>query len=531
MKTKMFKVSRYIQCLILFFTIAALASLLQSCNRGPKYNLSILASEELKVMEPFLKEMEEKTKVSISLRYADMREVAERVARGEQVDAIWLPSDAYLKLVPEAKSRAWSTTSTMLSPLILGVRRSKASSWGLSSNVSITWLDLANKAASGDFKFAMPNPASSFAGLGTALAVNAALGADSGKKKNNTVAQQILPNFFAGLSLTSGDYVWLTDAYISSPNKFDGIFTYESEIMRINNSLPEAERLMPIAPVDGVFFADYPISLLNSNKEREYRYILDYLRSEDVQSAISNSTFNRPVNRQATSQSAFISITNTINPFPRKMRQLESFVDAYLTQYKPSSHIVFLLDMSRSMSGERFTQVKNSLLALTEKNDKNGNPLWSLHKGERISFIPYNEEVWESKTYKVNDGSNLSLELTEIPKYLNTLNPNGATAMYDALSEAYLRIGRWMVDDASIQNYSVVVFCDGPSTRGKSLAEWESFVASLPREVGKVKTFVIFFGEADPAQMKRIAAVTGGRAFQADASSLASVVKLVRSYM
>ena len=49
----------------------------------------------------------------------------------------------------------------MLSPVVLGVKTSKARAWGWVNNPNLTWGDVAAKAGSGELHYAMTSPASS----------------------------------------------------------------------------------------------------------------------------------------------------------------------------------------------------------------------------------------------------------------------------------------------------------------------------------------------------------------------------------
>lgn len=95
---------------------------------GSKYQegrLRVLASSELSDMEPILKAAKAATGVGVELTWSGTLDAAEQVASGAadgKYDAVWLSSNDYLRLRPEAAGKLSSETPVMSSPVALGVR-------------------------------------------------------------------------------------------------------------------------------------------------------------------------------------------------------------------------------------------------------------------------------------------------------------------------------------------------------------------------------------------------------------------------
>ncbi len=63
----------------------------------------------------------------------------------------------------------------MLSPVVFGIKESKARDFGWVDNSDLTWSDVVQKAASGELQFAMTNPSSSNSGFSALVGVASAL--------------------------------------------------------------------------------------------------------------------------------------------------------------------------------------------------------------------------------------------------------------------------------------------------------------------------------------------------------------------
>ena len=55
-------------------------------------------------------------------------------------------------------------------------------------------------------------------------------------------------------------------------------------------------------------------------------------------------------------------------------------------------------------------------------------------------------------------------------------------------------------------------------------------MATLPPAEQHVRVFPIIFGEADPAELKALAELTGGRLFDGRKESLADIFREIRGY-
>ncbi len=102
--------------------------------------------------------------------------------------------------------------------------------------------------------------------------------------------------------------------------------------------------------------------------------------------------------------------------------------------------------------------------------------------------------------------------------------------MYDSLVSAYK-----VLDSATDQDRfsSIVLMTDGESNSGRSLADFQAFVASrsgaTPVPV-PVPVFPILFGEAAESQMQAIATATRGQLWDGRNGELAHAFCQIRGY-
>ncbi len=258
--------------------------------------LNVLAGSELKDIEPLLPKVEQATGIRIALRYAGTLEAVERLQSGEPFDAAWVASNHYAMLVPAVKARITASERTMLTPVVLGIKQSKAKELGWENNPNVTWKDIAHAATAGKFTFGMTSPASSNTGFSGLLGLAAALSGKGDALEEKDIDAKSLSSFFKAQRLTAGSSGWLADAFVKEQDKVDGIINYASTLLSLNSKPELREKLVLIYPKDGIVTADYPIMLVNPAKREAYTKVVAYLRAKEFQQEMAATTLRRPVN-------------------------------------------------------------------------------------------------------------------------------------------------------------------------------------------------------------------------------------------
>src|SRR5262249_16851397 len=134
--------------------LVALSTLLAACNSqssSPDPNspntLTVMAGSEVKDLEPLLPDIRKATGVALVMSYCGRLEGAEAIANGAATDVAWFSSGHYLSLLPGAGNRVVAQEKIMLSPVVLGVKKSVADRFGWTNNPNVTWKDIQAKSA------------------------------------------------------------------------------------------------------------------------------------------------------------------------------------------------------------------------------------------------------------------------------------------------------------------------------------------------------------------------------------------------
>jgi len=132
--------------------LCAASALGAGCGEGrPANEFRVLAGSELKDLEPYFTEIRKKTGVSLAMTYSGTLAGIDRLNAGEQFDAVWFSHAKYLVLSDAGRNRIKSQERIALSPVVLGVKQSKAKAFGWVDNPNVTWADIAAKVKAGQF--------------------------------------------------------------------------------------------------------------------------------------------------------------------------------------------------------------------------------------------------------------------------------------------------------------------------------------------------------------------------------------------
>ncbi|MDJ1370614.1 VWA domain-containing protein [Gulosibacter molinativorax] len=494
--------------------------------------LRILAGSEVRDLEPILEEMTRETGVQIELEYIgtlDGTEALLEAGSNGEWDATWFPSNRYLSLFPEGQDLIATSESIMRSPVVLGLKADVASSLGWSADAPPTWQEIIDAVNAGTLTYGMTSPISSNSGFTTLVQLATALSGTGTVLEPGDVAATTAPlqDFAKGQQLASGSSGWLLDKFIEDPTVVDGIFNYESVLQNVE---VDGEPLTVLIPSDGVITSDYPLALLSGADEmktEQFNLMTDYLLSTDVQQKIADDTHRRTsVTPPATDASVFEL------PFPNQLGTVQSLLQTWIADVKKPSHMVFAIDTSGSMSGDRMTQLDDALQVLSGIDNQGTGAFLKLQPREQITFLEFASSVKSDESFALPaDQSGYEEAMASIGEHISTFEPGGGTSVYTTLAQAYESAVAGAGEDAIS---SIVLFTDGQSNEGMSYEEFESwyegFVAENP-EAKSIPVYTVQFGDANRSEMESIATLTGGRLFDATEDSLAAAFREIRGYL
>jgi Ca-activated chloride channel family protein len=515
----------------LLAALALGASLLAGCGSAedPANTLTVLAGSELKDLEPLFPEIAKATGVTLKLTYSGTLEGAERIAGGEPADAAWFSHGKYLSLLPGAGARIVASERIMLSPVVIGVRKSIADAFGWTGNDAVTWKDIEAKAADGSFRFAMTNPAASNSGLTALIGVASALSGSSDALDAGQIDKAALRDFFKGQALTAGSSGWLAEAFVRAQDQVDGIINYESVLLSLNAGSELSEPLVLVYPMEGIVTADYPLMLLDTTKRDAWDRVVAYLRTPEVQGRIMADTGRRPAIPGVALDSRFPARTLIELPYPAKLETIDALITAYLDEERKPASAVFVLDTSGSMDGDRIDALKAAVQALTGTDTSLTGRFARFRAREEVTIITFASGIVDERQFTIDDTAPTGPDMTAIREYVAALGTYDGTAIYSALERAYQVVADRQAADPE-RLYSIVLMTDGENNAGLEADEFEARYQQLPDVVRGVSVFPILFGDASVDAMQAIADLTGGRLFDAQNASLGDIFKQIRGY-
>ncbi|MER7402109.1 VWA domain-containing protein [Streptomyces sp. NPDC000070] len=500
--------------------VLAVLALLTACTGTPgereweSSRLDIVASSELADMEPILERIGEDNGFEISLITLGTREIVDHLVTGtldkSWYGAVWLSSNDYLRLLPEAARRVVSETPVMSSPVAIGVKPATVRELGWKPE-NVTWAQVERAVRDGRLTYGMTDPKRSNSGFATLVSVASALsGAQSALTDADvTKATPRLKEFFKGQKLTSGSSGWLASAY-ARHGDVDALLTYESVLKGIPG-------LTVIRPRDGVLTADYPLSSLasaHSSTRARVRELAEALRTPEIQREITERTHRRPVVASVPPAAGLDTDRRRELPFPGTRSVADGLLASYEDKLRRPSRTVYVLDTSGSMHGGRLSRLKSALTGLTG----------DFRDREEVTLMPFGSHVKTQKRHDVEPGRDDHLAL--LRRDIKELTAEGDTAIYTALQEAYAQLGPEDRDTFT----SIVLMTDGENTTGAEAEDFDAFYAGLPARQRKIPVFPILFGDSDRAELEHIAELTGGRLFDARKGSLDGAFEEIRGY-
>ncbi len=476
-------------------------------------SLRVLASSELSDMKPVLDQVARDTGIEVRPTYMGTLDAVELLEKGKakgRYDALWLSSNDYLRLRPEAGEQIVSETPVMSSPVAVGIKPAALTTLGWQPD-SVTWAQLEQAVRDGKLTYGMTDPARSNSGFASLVSVASALSGAQSALTDADVAKAAprLKQFFTGQKLTSGSSGWLATAYERRGN-VDALLNYESVLKGIPG-------LTVIRPKDGVVTADYPLSSLASSDSatrEEVRRLTEALRGDTIQKLITDRTHRRPVVASVAPAAGLDTGRRRELPFPGSRSVADGLLASYENELRRPSRTVYVLDTSGSMKGERLDQLKSALASLTG----------DFREREEVTLMPFGTDVKTVRTHVV-EPADPETGLDAIRKDTAALSAEGDTAIFTSLEKAYdhLRSGR---DTFT----SIVLMTDGENTAGADSADFRGFYKGLDPERREIPVFPILFGDSDRSELQGIADLTGGRLFDAHKDSLDGAFKEIRGY-
>ncbi len=487
---------------------------------------SLITTPENKVLEEFINKFARKSAIDINITYADNLDIVDRLNSGEKYDAIWASNSIWLDMLDSSKVSTSDSKSTSVTPIVIGIKKSKANELGLVDK-QVKMKDLLSLIKAGKLKFSMANPITTNSGAASYLNILSTLAGNPDVLTSNHLKsknlQEDLKTFFTGLVRTSGDEDFLNKSFVDGD--YDAVFTYESSIININKELVKngKETLYLIYPVDGVSICDSPLVYINNRNDKKKKTFLDlqsYVLSDEGQETLLNlgrRTWYGGVTDKAPSdifnKEWGIDTTKYISPIKYPAESvIKEALELYQTKLRKPVHVVFCLDYSGSMYGEGMESLQNAMQYILSDEAKKS--MIQFTSEDKIDVIAFGTHVNVIGSSKGNDTDQL---LEKIREY----DFDGATSLYPAAEKAI----ELLSNESNSYNSSVILMTDGEGNMGtfKDLEDtYHKYNKDIP-------IYSITFGYADVNQLNKMATLSNGKVFDGK-NDLVKAFKTVRGY-
>jgi Ca-activated chloride channel homolog len=476
----------------------------------------IISGSENTALEPILKEFGRKHGANVIMHYKGSVDIMLDLQKETlEADAVWPANSLWIALGDERR-RIKHVKSIMTSPVVFGIRKSKAESLGLvGRKVGVS--DILSIIQAKQLTFMMTSAtqsnsgASAYFGFLYALSGNpdiltaAHLGSPELKKKMRAL--------LAGINRSSESSGWLKDLFLQGG--YDAMVNYEALIIETNQELERQgkEPLYAVYPSDGIVLSDSPLGYVNRNdrkKEDLFLKLQNYLLSDAVQSEILNAG-----RRTGFGGLAGAADKKIFNPAwgidydrilsPIKLPPVETIRQAlmlYQTELKKPSFTVFCLDYSGSMAGEGEKAMKDAMRLLLDR-DQARQYMIDTGSDDVSHVLAFSDRILNRWSVSGNDPA----ALTRLAGNISAQAPQGYTDIYSPVLEGLRKV---MAVNREEYIPAIILLTDGESNTGSSYAEVKRFIEANHLDV---PVFSIMFGGASEEQLKALADLTRGRVF------------------
>jgi Ca-activated chloride channel family protein len=407
----------------------------------------------------------------------------------------------------------------MLSPIVVGMKRAAVER--LAADGPISWADIAAGAAAGELRFGMADPRRSGSGLAALVGVATAAAGRGRALRPEDVGCDRLRGFFSGHALSAGSSAELVDGFVARQSELDALVAPESEVLSLNTDGRLTEPLEIVYPADGIVQSDFPLVLLNPGQRDAYDRAVGWLLSEPVQRRIMEQTMRRPIHPDVPRTPQLLAPIGNALYFPDRLEVIDALLAGYeAIRTRPPTHLIFLLDFSGSMRGPRIEQVRAAFARLAWLGEAS---FVRFHAGERVTVLRFGGDVLAERDFAASDPA----ELVALRAFVGEDSFDDRTAVWTAAEHAYGIAERLLARDPN-RPVAIVLMTDGISNTGITADQFLAGLAGPERP--RVPIFTIRAGEADPEELARVAATTGGHSIDAgsDVAALSPALEDLR---
>ena len=499
--------------------------------KGPPF--VIVSGSENRSLEPIVMDYCASQKRICEMRYQGSLDIGLSLADNSvEADAVW-PANGMWVAIYDRERRVKHLQSISLSPVILGVRKSKAEALGWIDR-DVSSADILDAVRAGELRFLMTSATQSNSGAGAYLAMlSSALGhpdvmTTADLEKSETA--EIVGDLLRGVERTAGSSGWLRDLYLETAAdgvSYDAMWNYEAILAEANTELAtkNGEALWAIYPSDGVSMADSPLGYVAKGQPAEteefFLELQAHLLSDNVQQQLADLGRRVALGRADAGQpdpswnfDPTRLVTTIRVPEPEVVA---AALNLFQEGLRRPSLTAYCLDFSGSMDGDGVSELKRAA-RLVFTPEAASNVLIQATPKDQIIVIPF-----DSRPRTIHRGSGSDGDQASLLARIEGEYASGGTDMYRCAAEALQAIEG--LADREDHLPAIVIMTDGRSevdSASSFFRYWQQVQPSVP-------VFGITFGDADATQLDELAGQTRARVFDG-AESLVDAFRAVRGY-
>jgi Ca-activated chloride channel family protein len=550
----------FFSLLITFSLLLSACGQIQSLIPGGTVTISIVyGSEKQAWLEPLVKQFNEaqnKTSagkiIVVEATALGSIESVRGIIDGSLQPTVWSPASSVYIPVANAEWRkthgddlvTGSPKDLVLSPVVIAMWRPMAQALGWPDK-TLGWAEIASLATSADgwktyghpewgqFKFGHTHPAYSNSGL---VSIIAETYAGLSKQRGLTVADLQSPELgkFMGAVESSVIHYGTSTGFFAErmfgngPSYLSAAVMYENlivaqETKRIGGQSSQIP-VVAIYPKEGTFWSNHPYVVLNApwvtaDQKAAAEVFQNFLLDKPQQLKALELGF-RPADPSIPLAAPLDAQHGVEIAQPKTILEIPGApvidgIQSLWKQTKKPVDLIVVMDISGSMSGDKITSARSSLMQFIQKLDDRDRLQINLFSSDISTLTPLTE--LGGKRQKVLDS-------------VSGIFENGDTRLYDATLQAYQDLQQ-NGDPKHIR--AVVVLTDGQDTASSgTLDEVLSKIKAAEGEGGNsIKLFTIAFGsDADKATLQKLADPTGGKEYDSSPENIQKIYDEIATF-
>ncbi len=304
--------------------------------------------------------------------------------------------------------------------------------------------------------------------------------------------------------------------YLSAAILYENLVIEANEEARRRNPAVELPQIVAIYPAEGTFPSEHPIGVVErpwvTDKHREAaRLYIDHLMQRPQQELALHYGFRPSSSQPGIDLKRLLKPEYGVSPAqPRHLLRPPPATAIRLIQdiwrlSKRNADIVLLIDTSASMEGEKIRGAEAAAKTFIDL----------LSPGDSLSAMIFSADVeWMSRDIRMDRQGK-----EEARRSIDRLIPDGDTALYQAISEAY----QFLEQRDARRTRALIVLSDGKDTRRTPTLN-DLISRFKANKSGSIFVFTIGYGaDAEPETLEEISKQTKAKFYKGGVESIRKV--------